>query len=67
MPTAPHHTGASAPIMTRAPQLVAFPRRTGLGFCGVSRDQPADPDSVDNKAEGLDIGPVGSLELDLDF
>ena len=56
MPTAPHHTGASAPIMTRAPQLVAF-LRTGLGF---RRDKLADSESQENEAWDLDVGPIGT-------
>ena len=42
-------------------------RRAGLGFCGAPRDKLADSDLEDNEAEDLDAGPVGSLELDLDF
>ena len=53
--------------MARAPQLVDFLRRIGLGFCSVSRDKLADPDSENNEGENLDVGSIGGLKLNLDF
>ena len=60
----PPHQDISFAI-TQIPQLVTFLRRTGLGFCSVPRDRLADPE--DDEVDDLDIGPIGSLGLDLDF
>ena len=70
-PPDPPHSPQPLPLhqdissdMTRTQQLAAFLRWTGLGFCNVPRDKPADTDLKDNEAGDLDVRPIGRLKLD---
>ena len=50
--------------MTRFPALITFLKRTGPEFVRGMYDGLATDDS---EADDLDVGPIGSLSLDLDF
>ena len=50
--------------MTRTPALITFLRRTGLGFVKGVHDRLATDDA---EVDDLDVGPIGSLSLDLNF
>ena len=50
--------------LTRTPLFIAFLRRAGLGFCNDPHDRTTEENP---EADDLDVGPIGSLRLDLGF